>query len=242
MSEMVNLNETGRIAAAEHAALLVHSGMRVGLGTGSTAAWLVKALGRRMREESLSITVAATSSRCDALARAEGMIPVGPDEIGTFDLTIDGADECDSDLHLIKGGGGALFREKIVASNSAAMVVIADKSKEVECLGAFPLPVEVTRFAWRTTHARILACLASSGMDAASGRLRRNAGEPFVTDEGNLILDYNTGPIADPPDLHAELKRIVGVVETGIFPGLCRMAVFGDGDGKLTIRGSLDQQ
>ena len=239
---MAHLNETGRIAAAEHAARLVHSGMRVGLGTGSTAAWLVKALGRRMREESLSITVAATSSHCDALARAEGMIPVGPDEIGTFDLTIDGADECDPNLHLIKGGGGALFREKIVASNSETMVVIADVSKQVDCLGAFPLPVEVTRFAWRTTHERILACLAGSGMENASGRLRPNVGGPFVTDEGNLILDYNTGPIADPPGLHAELKRIVGVVETGIFPGLCRMAVFGDGEGKLAIRGSLDRK
>ena len=165
-----------------------------------------------------------------------------PYESMLVDLTIDGADECDPNLHLIKGGGGALFREKIVASNSAAMVVIADISKEVDCLGGFPLPVEVTRFAWRTTHERILACLASSGMNTASGRLRRNVGVPFVTDEGNLILDYNTGPISDPPGLHAELKRIVGVVETGIFSGLCRMAVFGDDDAKLTIRGSLNQQ
>ena len=228
-------NRSAKIAAAEHAAGLIESGMRVGLGTGSTSALLVKAIARRMREESLRIEVVATSARCEELARSSGMVPEDSDDIGRLDVTIDGADECDRRLDLIKGGGGALLTEKIVAESSDRMIVIGDVSKMSEFLGGFPLPVEVTRFGWKSTNSRVLDCLGSIGFGDAVGELRFGPDGPFVTQEGNFILDYRLGRIGDPAGLHSELISIAGVVETGLFTGLCDLAIFGDNDGSLSI-------
>ena len=226
---------SAKIAAAERAAGLVESGMRVGLGTGSTSAFLVKAIARRMREESLRIEVVATSDRCEALARASGMVPEDSEDIGRMDMTIDGADECDRRLDLIKGGGGALLTEKIVAESSDRLIVIGDVSKMSEFLGSFPLPVEVTQFGWKSTNSRILRCLESIGFGEVVGDLRFGTDGPFVTQEGNFILDYRLGRIEDPPGLHSELISIAGVVETGLFTGMCDLAIFGDHDGSVSV-------
>ena len=226
-------NRKAKIAAAEHAAGLVETGMRVGLGTGSTSAFLVEAIGRRMREESLHVAVVATSKGCDALARAAGMVPEDSNDIGRLDMTIDGADECNHRLDLIKGGGGALLTEKIVAENSDRMVVIADSSKMSEHLGSFPLPVEVAKFGWRSTNSRIRECLKSMGFGDVPGNLRMAREGSFVSQEGNFILDYRLGWIEDPSSLHSELISIAGVLETGLFPGMCDLAILGDNDGSV---------
>ena len=226
-------NRDAKIAAADHAAGLVEDGMRLGLGTGSTSYWLVKAIARRMREESLRLDLFATSDRCESIARAEGLYPIDSDELESLDLTIDGADECDRKLNLIKGGGGALLTEKIAAVNSGRLIVVADSSKRRESLGSYPLPVEIARFAWKSTNARVLGSLESRGFTGIEATLRRGAGGPFVTQEGNLIVDYRLGRIEDPGGLHRHLVSIVGVVETGIFPGMCDLAIFGDNDGTV---------
>ena len=138
-------------------------------------------------------------------------------------------------LDLIKGGGGALLTEKIVAESSDRMIVIGDVSKMSEFLGGFPLPVEVTRFAWKSTNSRILECLGSIGFGDAAGDLRCGPDGAFVTQEGNFILDYRLGRIGDPSGLHSELISIAGVVETGLFTGLCNLAILGDNDGSVSI-------
>ena len=235
MSVLSNRGEAARLAAAKHAAGLVRSGMQVGLGTGSTSALLVREIGSRTKEEGLRLTVVPTSRRTEELARIEGLTIADPENPGSIDIAIDGADECDPQLNLIKGGGGALFREKLVAASAGRFVVIADIAKRVDALGRFPLPVEVTRFAWNSTNDRILRCLESSGFGQLEGSLRQGDAGPFVTDEGNLIIDYALGRIEDPPALHAELVSIVGVVETGIFAGLCEQAVFGQPDGTVVV-------
>ena len=226
-------NRDAKIAAAEHAAGLVEDGMRLGLGTGSTSYWLVRAIARRMHEDSLRLDLFATSDKCEAIARAEGLHPFDSNELESLDLTIDGADECDSKLNLIKGGGGALLTEKIAAVNSGRLIVIADSSKRRETLGGYPLPVEVARFAWKSTNARILESLESCGFTGIEASLRSDGEVPFVTQEGNLIIDYRLGRIEDPGGLHRHLVSIVGVVETGIFPGMCDLAIFGENDGTV---------
>ena len=235
MSDDPDPNGSAKIAAAEHAAGLVESGMRVGLGTGSTSAFLVKAVARRVNEGSLRIAVVATSSRCEALARASGLVPQDSDDIGRLDVTIDGADECDRRLDLIKGGGGALLTEKIVAESSDRLIVIGDVSKKSEFLGGFPLPVEVAQFGWKSTNSRILGCVESIGFGDAVGSLRLGPDGPFVTQGGNFILDFSLGRIEDPAGLHSELISIAGVVETGLFTGMCELAIFGDNDGTVSI-------
>jgi len=228
--------DKAKFVAAKRAADLVEDGMRVGLGTGSTAAWLVRCLGEMVRDEGLKIKGVPTSTRTAELAREVGIEVISLDEAKWLDLTIDGADEFDGDLNLIKGGGGALLQEKIVATASDQMVVITDVSKEVETLGAFPLPVEVIPFGWQTTHALIEETLISMDVLGRSATLRMNGDRPFITDEGNHILDLHLQRIGNPRQLALVMNQMPGVVENGLFIDICDTVVIGYGDGKVEVR------
>lgn len=225
------------------AAALVEDGMKVGLGTGSTVHHTIVELGRRVTEEGLTIVGVPTSERSDALARSVGITLVALDDLeGGLDLTIDGADEFDEDLHLIKGGGGALLREKIVAQASRRMVVVADDRKRVNRLGDFPLPIEVVPFAHQTTERRLAALLAEHlGADPAAAAVplflrRGDDSTPYVTDNGNHILDAHLGPsIRDPAGLEAAIRGITGVVEVGLFVGMCERVILAGAAGLETI-------
>ncbi|MEM8787623.1 MAG: ribose-5-phosphate isomerase RpiA [Pseudomonadota bacterium] len=225
--------DTAKLTAAYFASYLVESGMRVGLGTGSTAAWLVKLLGARRQAEGLSIQAVATSEATEALARSCGLPTASLEDTGWLDLTIDGADEIDPQLSLIKGAGGALLREKIVASASDRMVVIADPGKMVQTLGEFPLSVEIVGFGDSATRTMIHDVLETSDVDGLDMRLRERAGLPFVTDEGHYILDLHLERIGDPERLHAALIGVPGVVETGLFCDIAEMAVIGAASGEV---------
>ena len=222
--------ETAKMVAARRAAEFVTDGMRVGLGTGSTAAFLVERLGERVREDGLKIRGVPTSTRTADLARQVGIEVITLDEAGWLDVTIDGADEFDSDLNLIKGGGGALLQEKIVATASAQMIVIADAGKQVETLGAFPLPVEVIPFGWQTTRSLIEECLVTMDVLGRTTSLRMAGDAPFRTDEGNHILDLDLKRIGNARQLAMVLNQIPGVVE------ICDVVVIGHGDGRVELR------
>ncbi len=187
--------DKAKFVAAKKATEYVKTGMKVGLGTGSTAAWLVQCLGELVRDEGLRIQGVPTSTRTAQLAREVGIEVISLDEAKWLDLTIDGADEYDGNLNLIKGGGGALLQEKIVATASDQMIVIADISKQVETLGAFPLPVEVIPFGWKTTQTLIEETLIGLDVLGQTTSLRMNGDAPFVTDEGNHILDLHLNRI-----------------------------------------------
>jgi len=220
------LQEVGKAQAGTAAANMVEDGMRLGLGTGSTAEWLLRALAARV-QAGLRIVAVPTSERTARLARELGIPLTTLEETPELDLAIDGADEISPDFELIKGGGGALLREKIVASAARRFVVIADASKCVERLGAFALPVEVVGFA-RPVVARRIAALG------AKVRLRQAAdGAAFLTDEGNPILDCAFGRIVDPPTLARALSAIPGVVEHGLFVGMADEVVIGHPDGTV---------
>ncbi len=215
---------TAKRAAAVRALEYVHDGMKLGLGTGSTAEAFLDVLAPRVRG-GLNITGAATSERTAIKAKSLG-IPIGPlEQLAPLDLTIDGADEADRDLNLIKGGGGALLREKIVAAASKCMVVIADGSKLVQRLGRFPLPVEVTEFGHAVTAGRIAKAATEFGYGALDMSLRSQDGATFRTDGGNVIYDCHFGSIGDAPKLAQALKAIPGVVEHGLFIGLATTLV-----------------
>lgn len=228
--------DKAKFVAAKRAASLVEDGMRVGLGTGSTAAWLVRCLGEMVEEEGLRFTAVPTSTRTAELAREVGIPVTSLDEAKWLDLTIDGADEFDTDLNLIKGGGGALLQEKIVATASDQMVVIADAGKEVENLGAFPLPVEVIPFGWQTSQALIEETLVSMDVLGRSATLRMNGDAPFVTDEGNHILDLHLNRIGNARQLALVVNQIPGVVENGLFIDICDTVIIGYGDGNVEVR------
>jgi ribose 5-phosphate isomerase A len=207
--------------AARRALGLVEPGMRLGLGTGTTARHFVDLLGEKVAD-GLKVRCVATSEATLRQATGLGIPMTTLDDMPELDLTVDGADEIDPELRLIKGGGGALLREKIVAAASTRMAVIADASKLVACLGAFPLPVEVVPFGLTATSRHIEAALSRLGL-AGPIRLRGDA-KPFVTDGGHLILDCLLGAIPDPESLGAALSRIPGVVEHGLFIGYARVA------------------
>ena len=212
--------------AAEAAAATVEDGMVVGLGTGSTAYFVIEALCRRVRE-GLRIVAIPTSERSAAQARDGGIALTSFAEHRRLDLTIDGADEIErGSLHLIKGLGGALLREKIVAAASDRLVIVADARKLTDRLGGIaPVPIEVVTFGWEITAERLRA-LGTEPM------LRRDpGGQPFRTDSGNLILDCSFGPIADPAGLDAAVSKLVGVVETGLFIGMACLALVADDHG-----------
>ncbi|MFN0116519.1 MAG: ribose-5-phosphate isomerase RpiA [Paracoccaceae bacterium] len=236
MSADLSPIDMAKFVAAKRAADLVEDGMRVGLGTGSTAAWLVRVLGEMVREDGLKMTAVATSARTADLAGQLGITVVTLDEAKWLDITIDGADEFDGDLNLIKGGGGALLREKIVATASDQMVVIADAAKEVATLGAFPLPVEVIPFGWQASKALIEELLVSMDVMGRETALRMNGERPFITDEGNLILDLKLGRIGNPRQLSLVLNQVPGVVENGLFIDICDRVVIGQSDGRVEMR------
>jgi len=208
--------------------------MRIGLGSGSTAAWLSHCLGERIRAEGLRFTAVATSRTMARLARREGIALMAPQDMRQLDLTIDGADEVDAAMTLVKGGGGALLQEKITAAASARMVVIIDRSKQVPVLGAFGLPLEVVPFGWQATRRQITRRLAALGLNGAAA-LRQHNGQPFVSDEGHYIIDLQPGRIAAPASLDSALKQIPGVIETGLFMDMCDSVVVGHPDGSVRV-------
>ncbi|MGA9811258.1 MAG: ribose-5-phosphate isomerase RpiA [Terriglobales bacterium] len=222
-------NDQEKEAAARASLRFVRDGDIVGLGTGSTATFAVRFLGERV-QAGLKIRGIPTSIRTQELAASLAIPLTTLDEVQEIDVTIDGADEVDPQLSLIKGGGGALLREKIVASATRKFVVIADSTKQVPMLGKFPVPVEVIKFAEALVTKKIAALGAAVKVRADS------SGRKFITDEGNHILDCNFGQIPDPPALARELERIPGVVEHGLFIGMAALALIGKGDQVIELR------
>lgn len=217
-------------AAGEAAAALVEAGMTVGLGTGSTAAWFVKALAARR----LDIVAVSTSVATAELAASLGIRLKELGEAKSIDLTVDGADEIGPALSLIKGGGAALLREKLVWEASRRCVVIADAAKRVPMLGKFPLPIEVVAFGHETTMLRICDALTECDLGVAP-RLRMKDGAPVRTDGGNVIYDASCGRIEEPALLAAALKSVTGVVDHGLFLDLADLALVGTAEGVVTV-------
>ena len=217
----------GKRIAAGKAVDYIQNGMTLGLGTGSTAYWAIQGIGERVKQ-GLKVRAIATSVQSEALAR-ELNIPLVPfSEIDHLDITIDGADEVDLRLNLIKGGGGALLREKIVASITRFYIIIVDESKLVEKLGRFPLPVEVAPFGWELTMRRLseLGC---------TPRRRMSGDQAFLTDNQHYILDCSFGLIDDPARLHAQVSDITGVMEDGFFINMANIVIAGSARGDARI-------
>lgn len=216
------LKEEAGIAACAY----VESGMKVGLGTGSTVKYTILELGRRVRDEGLEIVGVPTSLATRDLATEVGITLVDLDELNGLDVVIDGTDEFDPQFQLIKGGGAALLREKVVAQSSASMVVVADERKQVATLGAFPLPIEVTPFSYNTTKRAIeqsLGCNVS---------MREKNGILLTTDNGNYIADAHTGPtLTHPEETERTLLNLAGVVQVGLFNNMCDVVVLASSDG-----------
>ncbi|MEL6277884.1 MAG: ribose-5-phosphate isomerase RpiA [Pseudomonadota bacterium] len=225
--------------AAEKALEFVEPGMKLGLGTGSTAEQFVTALGPKVKA-GLKVLCVPTSIRTGRLAERCRIPLTTLDDAGWLDLTVDGADELDPQLNLIKGGGGALLIEKIVATASDRMVVIADQSKKVDVLGKFPLPIEVTPFGWETTRALVEDMLQGYDVDGRETSLRMNRDEPFQTDEGNFIVDLHLGRIGEPQDLSYALNAIPGVVDSGLFIGIADAAIVAGEDGSCEVIAAPD--
>ncbi|HEY8574542.1 ribose-5-phosphate isomerase RpiA [Phenylobacterium sp.] len=222
--------EAQKRAAGDAAAQLVESGMVVGLGTGSTAVWFVRALAARK----LDVLCVATSSSTQALGEELGLRFGELGETREIDLTVDGADEIGPGLSLIKGGGAALLREKLVWEASRRCVVIADAAKQVNTLGKYPLPIEVVAFGHKTTALRICDALAECDLGVAP-RMRVKDGAPVRTDGGNLIYDVACGRIEEPAALASALKSVTGVVDHGLFLDLADLALIGAETGVVTL-------
>jgi ribose 5-phosphate isomerase A len=224
--------DLAKFNAAQAALDHVKDGMVVGLGTGSTSASFVRQLGERVRQ-GLRVKGVPTSEATRNLAEQVGVPLLEISQIAKIDVDVDGADEIDPGFRLVKGGGGALLREKIVAAASVKMVVIADESKWVETLGEFPLPVEVARFGFALTQERIRQALHETGCagDEVSLRISGKANEPVITDGGNYIIDAHAKRIAEPDALADALARIAGVVEHGLFIGLATTVILGKAKG-----------
>jgi len=227
------MSDQFKTQAAERAADDVVSGMRLGIGTGSTAEFFVHALAKRVAD-GLDVIGVPTSERTRELASDLGIRLTTLDELPELDLTVDGADELDAHLALIKGGGGALLREKIVAAASAQMIVIADGSKEVAMLGRFPLPIEVVPFGLEATRRAILKVLADLGLPQKLD-LRGGQADPFRTDGGHFILDAHLQEIPEAAALADRLVAIPGVVEHGLFLELATKAYMAGTDGVKTV-------
>ncbi len=225
--KQIGMCESDKRLAAEAALGEIEPGMRIGLGSGSTARYFVDLVGRSVRE-GLDCLCVPTSIATAEQARDLGIPLADLDTVGELDLTVDGADEVDPELNLIKGGGGALLREKIVAAASRRMVVIADGSKTVATLGRFPLPVEINPFAFATTTRTVGSVAADFGCAGGIVQRLKSDGTPFVTDGGHFILDASFGRISDPEALSRALLDIPGVVQHGLFLGICRAAYFAE--------------
>jgi ribose 5-phosphate isomerase A len=224
-------------AAAARAVDFVRPGMRLGLGTGSTAKHFVELLAERVRS-GLDVVAVPTSEATRGDAERLGVPLSSLDETPELDLTVDGADEIGPDLSLIKGGGGALLREKIVASASARLIVIADESKWVSALGRFPLPIEVVPFGLTATRRAVEAAAAAAGCPGPALLRRAPDGHALVTDGGHWILDAALERIVDPRALADRLDGIAGVVEHGLFIGLAQAAVVADANGVRVVERS----
>jgi ribose 5-phosphate isomerase A len=229
--------ETYKRAAAARALDFVRPGMRIGLGTGSTAKHFVDLLGERTRA-GLDVVAVPTSEATRLQAGSLGIPLTTLDDSPELDLTVDGADEIAPDLTLIKGGGGALLREKIVASASAMMVVIADESKWVASLGRFPLPIEIVPFGATTTRRAVEAAAAATACGGPALVRETRSGHPFVTDGGHWLLDAQLRRIADPLALAARLSQIPGVMEHGLFIGLAGIVIVAGPDGVRLVERS----
>lgn len=231
---------TLKIEAARAALAHVESGMKLGIGTGSTAEEFVRLLAEKVGR-GFSVIGVPTSERTAALCRELGVPLTTLEDTPRLDLTVDGADEIDPQLALIKGGGGALLREKIVAAASDRMMVIADETKLVETLGRFPLPIEVNRFGLKATEIAIASVAERLGLTGPV-TLRRNDSEAFVTDGGHLILDASFGRIPDPEALSTALHAIPGVVEHGLFLGLARIAIVARNGGVQVLESNAQKR
>lgn len=211
--------------AAERAVDYILDGMTVGLGTGSTAYWAIEKIGEKV-QEGLDIKAIATSERSEEQAKKLGIKMISFSEIDKIDITIDGADEVDKSLNLIKGGGGALLREKIVAAASRQLIIVVDESKLVDCLGAFPLPVEIVRFGYEATVRNLqgLGCKAV---------LRKNGNGAYITDNGNYIVDCHFNSIDNPSELNYRINMIPGVVDNGLFINMAGRVIVGYNNGEI---------
>ncbi len=225
-----------RAVAAAAVERLVEPGMKLGLGSGSTSHWMVRALGERVRG-GLDVVGVASSTGTAALAREVGLKVIELDEAGELDLTLDGADEIDHRFRMIKGGGACLLWEKIVAVASKRMVALVDETKVVETLGAFPLPIEVVRFGWQATRRQIHQVLAEHAHSEPQITLRGGEADPLLTDSGHFLLDCRLGAIPDPPALEAALNQIPGVVENGLFSDIADSMIVGYEDGSVRMFG-----
>ena len=235
MIDHLSLSDRSKYACALRASALVENGMKVGLGTGSTAYWLVYHLAERVRSEGLEFVGVPTSNKTREQAQSEGLKLISMDDAGRLDITIDGADEFDQSMNLIKGGGGAHLQEKIVAFGSDRMVVIADETKKVNKLGKFPLPVEVLKFGSASSQKKIEELLIAQNYRDFTVQMRMEKNKPFITDEGNYIFDLNLGEIQNPRKLCVDLNIIPGVVENGLFIDVCKAVVIGYSDGTANI-------
>ncbi len=212
--------------AAEAAVTYIRSGMTIGLGTGSTAAFAIQKLGARVKEEGLQIRAIATSLRSQAMAKELNIPIIGFKDFDRLDITIDGADEVDENLDLIKGGGGALLREKVVSMQTQTNIIVVDETKLVKRLGKFPLPVEVVPFALTVVDRKLqqLGCKTV---------LRKQDNEVYITDNQNYIVDCHFGEIDDTASLHQTIKNITGVVDNGLFIQRASMVVAAYNDGSI---------
>ncbi len=213
----------------------VRDGMRLGLGSGTTSHWFVRALGEAVAG-GLDVVGVPTSTGTRDLAVEVGVPLTTLADVERLDLTVDGADEIDHEGAMVKGGGACLLWERIVADASDRMVAVVDHSKVVEVLGAFPLPVEVVPYAWESTHRSIARLLRRLGYDDPELRLREQDGEPVRTDSGNYLIDARLGAIHDPLALDGQLNWVPGVVENGLFTGIADEMVIGHADGGHEIR------
>jgi ribose 5-phosphate isomerase A len=219
-------------AAAEHALKIVENGAKIGLGTGSTANYFIAAAAEKVKREKLNTVFVPTSAPTYALAQKAGLSLENIENVPFLDYTVDGADEIDPQFRMIKGGGGALHREKIVASSSRFVICICDKSKLVDKLGKFPLPIEVSKFGVNPTAWKIERTIHNLGYTDVKLRLRAGAdGTPFVTESGNAIIDLALTKITDPERLEGALNMLPGVIETGLFIGIAGVAMVGTDKG-----------
>jgi ribose 5-phosphate isomerase A len=222
-------NDQEKEAAARASLRYVKDGQVVGIGTGSTVAYFIRLLGEQVKN-GLQIRGVPTSEHSRVQAESLGIPIATLDECPVIDVTVDGADEVDPELRLIKGGGGALLREKIVASASRQLVIIADESKRIPVLGKFPLPVEVIRFAQAVVWRKVAA------LGAQVSRRRAADGNPYLTDENNYILDCSFGQIPDAGKLARQLSDMPGVVEHGLFIGMASVVLLAGGSGIVELR------
>lgn len=233
MAEQLSPQDAGKQAAADAAAAMIADGMLVGLGSGTTLRRFVRSLGLRC-QAGLHITGVPTSESTRALALEVGVPVADLNDVGPLDIVFDGADEIDPQGQMIKGGGGNLLWEKIVATAGRRFVAVIDASKTKDQLGAFPLPVEVIRFGWRATERLIRELFVESGYLETEIILRGGLDSPFVTDSGHYILDCALGRIPHPEALSVALNRIPGVVENGLFINIARSAIIGQPDGSVS--------